>query len=69
LHCRALRSPAWLGEHPSIPAVIDEAYVDFGGESAVPVIADHPKLLVVQTMSKPRALAGPRVGYALATRG
>jgi histidinol-phosphate aminotransferase len=54
-----------LAEHPDIPVVIDEAYVDFGGESAAPLIADHPNLLVVQTMSKSRALAGLRVGYAL----
>ena len=54
-----------LEDHPDIPVVIDEAYVDFGGESAVPFIADHPNLLVVQTMSKSRALAGLRVGYAL----
>jgi histidinol-phosphate aminotransferase len=54
-----------LGEHPDIPVLVDEAYVDFGGESAVPLIADHPNLLVVQTMSKSRALAGLRVGYAL----
>src|SRR3954466_11337443 len=47
--------------HPDVPIVIDEAYVDFGGESAVPLIADHPNLLVVQTMSKSRALAGLRV--------
>jgi histidinol-phosphate aminotransferase len=54
-----------LEDHPNIPVVIDEAYVDFGGESAVPLIDDHPNLLVVQTMSKSRALAGLRVGYAL----
>jgi len=58
-----------LGEHPSIRVVIDEAYADFGGESAVPLIADHPNLLVVQTMSKPRALAGLRLGYALGDAG
>lgn len=58
-----------LQEHPDIPVLIDEAYVDFGGESAVPLIARHPNLLVVQTMSKSRALAGLRVGYALGDPG
>lgn len=45
--------------------VVDEAYIDFGGESAVPLIQAYPQLLVVHTLSKARSLAGLRVGYAV----
>jgi histidinol-phosphate aminotransferase len=55
-----------LEMHPHRVVVIDEAYIDFGGQSAVSLIDQYPNLVVCQTTSKSRALAGLRIGMAFA---
>jgi histidinol-phosphate aminotransferase len=55
-----------LATHADALVIVDEAYIEFGGESALPLVASHPNVVVVRTFSKAFALAGARIGYCLA---
>ena len=53
-----------ISDNPDVIVVVDEAYIDFGGESALPLIHKYDNVIVTQTFSKSRSLAGSRIGYA-----
>mgnify|MGYP004472239217 FL=1 len=55
-----------IKHNSDVIVVVDEAYIDFGGVSALPLIEKYDNVIVVQTFSKSRSLAGSRVGYAMA---
>ena len=67
-NAQPVEAVAELAHASSALIVVDEAYIEFGGESALKLVADHPNVAVVRTFSKAFAMAGARLGYVLTSR-
>jgi histidinol-phosphate aminotransferase len=66
-NAQPLDAVAALAARTDALVIVDEAYIEFGGESALKLVADHPNVAVVRTFSKAFAMAGARLGYVLAS--
>jgi histidinol-phosphate aminotransferase len=66
-NAHAVGSVASLAGRTGALVIVDEAYIEFGGTSCLPLVTDNPNVVVTRTMSKAFALAGARIGYALAS--
>ena len=57
-----------LNHNRDVIVIVDEAYIDFGGRSALELLDRYDNLIVTQTFSKARSMAGMRIGYAIASQ-
>ncbi|MGZ4126491.1 MAG: histidinol-phosphate transaminase [Actinomycetota bacterium] len=65
-NAQPVEAVASLAARTDALVIVDEAYIEFGGHTCLPLLAEHPNVVVTRTMSKAFALAGARIGYALA---